>query len=231
MLSIVSIGYTWMNFMHIPSRGGASAPALPTPKMDLKMDESSGKIASDSTVNGNALQFAAGDDPEWAAGKLNNCVEFNVHNPTGTIVNMSDANNAFTITWWVCLDTAATTMEPMRLRSAAATQFTHYYRPSGNYTPEIYCKSTLVQGTHINPTRNTWIHNAVVATGSSCSLYYNGHLDASTSEANTFAAITKFDSNWDSSYPLTGRVDEYKLYDSELSATEVLAIYTAEGGL
>jgi hypothetical protein len=212
-----------------------------------KFDEGSTATTADSSGNGNTGTLGGSPLPAWtASGKLSNALVFNATLNTD-YVDVPDAaaftlSTGFTASAWVYATADPTDIEDI------VGQF--YFADAGGsgwglflnsgMLPSIAtanaAQSLLSSGTSLS--LNTWYHLAVVYTGGTTGtnglIYINGVLDTS----GTLNQVPQ-----DSAYtvrigaaPLAldngfqGRIDDVRVYNRALSATEIKTLYNGGSG-
>lgn len=97
-----------------------------------------------------------------------------------------------------------------------------------SYTAAVGGAQTNLSGTTI-PALNTWYHVAVTSSASSIKIYVNGALENTTTTLMSTSLGTSFDIGQhygDVNYRVWGRIDDVRVYNSELSLEEIQDIYT-----
>jgi hypothetical protein len=202
-----------------------------TPKAWLKLDESSGTVAADSSGHGWHGTLVNG--PAWVAGKINNAVSLSgsayATLPTGVVSTVSD----FTISAWVnvtgtsnwqrIFDFGTGTSAYMYLtpKNGVNGKVRYAILPSGGGSEQqIDGPAALATG--------TWTHVAVSLSGSTGILYING-VASGTNTAMTFKPSSLGNttqnyigkSQFSGDPYLTGAIDEFQIYNRALSAGEI----------
>ena len=205
-----------------------------------KFDETSGTTAADSSGYGKNGAVTSG---AWAAGKINNCLNFNGTTGSVTVPNLGTVFRQFTIATWVNL-TALPSGSGWAASSLASTDGwtsgslallflgpnsgtnANKFQFSLNGANEFWSSkdfSALV---------GTWAHVAVVydSIGGTMKIYVNGVLDSSSTISTTQGGdlSTLKIGSWNGNDRFfNGKLDDFRIYDTALSASEVLALYNA----
>jgi hypothetical protein len=198
-----------------------------------KFDETTGTILLDSSINGNHGVAIPG--ATRIPGKYNNCLSFNGTNQyvslgsPASLANLHASN--FSISVWVYVssdsDLIVMSSNPgwYLMTTNRSIQF-NLYRTAGVQ----YRKSVQ----YAFPSLNVWAHIVVTynATSKTIKIYANGSESAySTTVAgsgdptNDSASPKNIGRRSDGLYYFNGRIDEPAIFNSELTAAEVLSIY------
>ena len=203
------------------------------PAAELSFNETSGTVASDVTGNGWNGTLTGG--ASWVAGKSGNAVDLSGTNqyvalPSGVV----SSANAITVAAWVNLDTVSNWTRIFDFGSGTSNNMflTPKNGQTGNIRFEIYTNSISqrIDGTAPLQTGG-WHHVAVTLNGSTGTLYVDGvqvgtntgmTLKPSNMGATTQNWIGR--SQWSTDPYLDGRVDDFRIYNSALTAQEVTAV-------
>jgi hypothetical protein len=200
----------------------------------LNFDETRGTTATDVTTNGWTGTLVNG--PLWKAGKYNNAVDLDGTNdyvrlPTGVVDGLTD----FTVAAWVYLDAVSTWSRVFDF--GTGTSVNMFLTPRNGSTNTVRFAITTsgaggeqqINGTAALPS-GAWTHVAVTLSSSTGILYVNGaevgrngsmSLTPDSLGATTQNYIGK--SQYADPY-LNGRVDDFRIYSSALSPSEVGAL-------
>ncbi len=197
-----------------------------------RLDETSGTSAADSSGNGKNSTLNGG--VSWTAGRNGNAVSLNgsdgyVSMPAGIMNGLND----FTVVGWIRLNSNSTwnrifdfgtgTTVYMFLTGSAGSV------PRFAITTNSNGSEQQINGTSALST-GIWTHVAVTLSGTTGTLYVNGvqagqnanmTLKPSSLGNTTQNYIGK--SQWSDPY-LNGLVDEFRIYNRALSASEVLSL-------
>ena len=230
-------------YNRVLSSSEVSALYKGAPKGSWLLDEGSGTTTADSSGNGNTGTFTESPLPTWATGVTDDGLAFSgsggfVSIPASASLNnlQSQGNGGMTVMAWV-YPTSSTPNTQIFLDKGV---WTFGFFGSGAVILSHVCSTGLVQAyTAFNAIPfNQW--SQIVATwtgspsGSSMAIYLNGTPITRNSQD---CSGTMSD---DSSYPLTlggtlyhrnpfaGTLDDIRVYNRVLSASEVNALYNAK---
>lgn len=209
--------------------------AVTQPLVYFKLDETSGDTTD--TVEG---LIGVNTNVTYTTGKINNCAVYN-----GTAYHTVSDNaalkpvNAISFGGWVYI-TATSSYQMMCAKGENAGDTRSYeMRCFGTTTkPEIQMRagSAYIQARgNTNLGLNVWKHVIYTRSGTSHQIYVNGvsqTLEASTTQSGNIAYST--DAFWlgqrNGGLRLRGRLDEWAVWDVQLSASEVLELYNSGAG-
>lgn len=201
----------------------------------LRLDETSGTVASDSSGNGRAASLTGG--PAWSAGRLNNGLTLAAAStqygslPTGVAASLND----FTIATWVRLNTSAAWARIADFGSSTSNYLFLAPRSGSADLPRFAIRTTAVAEQIIDGSSpisaGVWTHVAVTLSGSTGTLYLNGVASGTNtamtlkpsslgSTARNYLGRSQFTAD---PY-LSATLDEFQLYGRALTATEVAAL-------
>lgn len=216
--------------------------ATPTDQwLRLKLDETSGTTASDST--GHNFSGTLTNGPTWtASGKLGRALSFDGSNdyvalPTGAVNGLTSA----TFSAWVYLNSVTTNSRIFDFGSGNVSGTTGSYMfltPRGTSAVRFaitiagYGSEQSIVGNAALPS-GAWTHVAVVLNGDTGTLYVNGtQVGQNTGMTLTPSSLGNSTQNWlgRSQYPpdpyLNGRIDDFRIYSRPLSGVEVSSLAT-----
>jgi Concanavalin A-like lectin/glucanases superfamily/Bacterial Ig domain/Calcineurin-like phosphoesterase len=194
-----------------------------------KFDETSGITALDSIGTNTATL----SNSSWVAGHTGNAVAFNGTSASGTAGTVDFGAGNFTVAHWVNVTAFKNFAGIFNNRSSTGTKLGFQTRTDGTstITALIAFGATSKSLAVANAVTGTWYHVAVsVDRAGFMKLYVNGtfvgQVDISAFSATS---ITNTDSvrigrDQASNY-YSGAVDELRIYNSVLSATDILNIY------
>jgi len=202
----------------------------------LKLDETGGITASDAADHGWTGTLVNG--PLWGAGKFGNAVALDGSNdhirlPNGVV----DGLTSCTISTWVNLDTVSDWSRIFDFGTGPTVNM--FLTPRNSVTGTIRFAITTggaggeqqITGSAAFPA-GAWTHVAVTLAGSTGILYVNG----TETGRNTSMSLTPDSlgittqnyigrSQYSADACLDGRVDEFRIYASALTASDVAALY------
>jgi len=201
----------------------------------LNFDQTSGTTAVDATGNGWSGMLI--DGTSWTTGIIENAVELDgtndyVNLPTGVVNDLTD----MTLATWVNLDSLNNWARLFDFGSGTTSNM--FLAPQSGITGlPVFAITTSGNGgeQRINSSEGiaagTWTHLAVIFSEGTGILYMNGvevgrnnsmTLTPSSLGETTQNYIGKSQYSWDPY--LNGRVDDFRIYDDALSASEVAAL-------
>lgn len=216
--------------------------ACSTPQTNIvahwKFDETSGTIAQDSSVNNNDGTLVNG--PTWTTGKIGNALSFDGVNDYVSIADSDslDLSGQFTLSLWY------------KPRSNIGVQ-SIFGKNNGNIYSEnsyglmqssswLYFKVDDINNGNLAPnwgplSNGEWYHLAGVFDGSSATVYVDGQSKASkTNSSFGSVRITSqpvYIGSLLSSWSLNGTIDDVRVYNYALSASEILGIFNSATSL
>jgi len=225
------------------SADSAEVAVVPSPlHVHLKLDESAGSVAADSS--GRAVDGAAANSPAWTAGRLDNALALAsassqyVALPPGALNGLAD----LTIMAWVKPATVVTNTRIFDFGNGVTPTATAggylFLSPSNggvlrcsltasgyNNEQRISASSALTAG--------VWTHVAVTLSGSTGRLYVNGALAGSNTaltltpaSLGTLANLYLGRSQFAADPYFNGAIDDFRVYSQALSASD-LALFAS----
>jgi len=216
-----------------------AVPALPpaAPIADWALDEGSGALAHDDS--GNAHHGTVEGGVEWVEGKFGTDLKLN--GSTGC-VKVPDSNaldlKEFTLSAWAKPEGTDNSDPIFFKEDESAFAYTLYvglqsgrgYEPEGSIEPHLY-ESKTVEGTK-TVSAGTWTNLALTYDGKTERLYVNGALVDSEASGNPINSagplLIGCAKNWGDGF--TGQIDNARIYNRALSATELKADETTPIG-
>lgn len=210
----------------------------PTPRVFLRLDETTGTTASDSSGNGWTGTLVNG--PVWVSGtdaKINGALKLDGVNdhvtlPSGVVSTLND----FTISFWTKLTSIGTFARVFDFNVGNANT-TMYLTPRATSTAgpvrfaiKVNGASQNLEGTSALPT-NVWTHVAVTLSGTTAKLWVNGNV-VGTNNAMTFkpsslgiTSVNYLGRSPSTSDPyLNGTIDEFKIFGRALLPSEITTL-------
>jgi parallel beta-helix repeat protein len=200
-----------------------------------KFDEGKGTAAADSSGNGN--KGALIGRPVWTTGKIGNALSFDGINDNVTVAdsNSLDLTSSFTLSAWV--NPASTFTD---FRSILIKNYKYYIYASvagycGDGSP-LGGFSETTDRTVCQPSPlpvNTWTHLAVTYNGSTLTLYRDGVAVATSNASGAPSPTTGTLQIGGSQFGeyFKGLIDEVRIHNKALSATEIQTVYQQDSGV
>ncbi|WP_146462651.1 cadherin-like domain-containing protein, partial [Rubripirellula tenax] len=199
------------------------------------LDETSGVVATDATGNGNHGTVTGG---AWGDGQLDGAIEFNVDGNISVPVSTFDTiGQEVTFAFWAYGgDTQPTNDSILYGVNSSGGRAFNVHLPFSNGA--VYWDAGNDAGyDRINKVadplvyKDSWHHWAFTknATTGTMTIYLDGQSWASaTGKTKAMAGITAFTfgANTNGSEGYDGRLDDVRIYDTELTAVDVLDLYT-----
>jgi len=202
----------------------ASAAVLKSPPSSLglvgywKLDDGTSTKATDFSGNGNTGTLTNG--PTWGAGKRGKSLSFDGTNYV-SIPTISLAGD-FSISFWSYLN-AVNGNEDAIVGKAAGGNDINFF----NQRVRIYNGTSDEIAASTAATIATWQHWTFTRSGTSYVVYLNGIQD-NTSTGTVFAYVLDVISKGNAG-TLRGKLDDLRIYNRALSATEISQLYSGGG--
>jgi hypothetical protein len=190
-----------------------------------KLDESSGTTATDSSGLGRNASVVG--TASWTAGKVNNCLQLN-GSTRAEVTNLMGSPKNVTLAAWANLTGADTNGAEV---ISIGNYFTIRLNESGASKALFYNGSTWVAASISQTYTNAgWKHFAAVFNDNqnTCKFYVNGTEVASVSTTVTIPysgqgtkTVIGAHGNSGTTYDLTGKIDEVRIYNRALCPTEI----------
>lgn len=196
------------------------------------LNEGTGLIANDSSGNGNKGTTTPSTAPTWVAGKRGGALKFDGVDDKITLGNISAFNFSYTLPF-----TLSAWVKPSALGSIGGiitkygtTAGTRQYAMNIRSTGTIQCLREVVPFNVFSTTVlqiDRWYHVSCVYNGSTMSLYINGQSDATPVSLGSVSPINENVNigNSENGDNFSGSVDEARIYNRALSATEIANLY------
>jgi hypothetical protein len=209
-----------------------------------KFDDTSGTTAADSSGYGNNGTINGGNNTTFTAGQYGNAITFGGANTDATYVTLPsslvDNMTTMTFTAWVKTSNTSEYTSLFTAGPTTSSSATKYmmFQPHGTRFTITANGGSAEQ--NITPggdlTANTWKHIAVTLSGSTGKLYIDGVLVAQntnmTFKPSDLAPTTSGNfigkSAWAQDKYLKGQVDDFRIYNRALSASEVTNVMNGQ---
>jgi O-glycosyl hydrolase len=195
-----------------------------------KFDEGTGTTTTDSSGHGNNGTLV--NSPTWATGKTGKALSFNSTTQKVDVGNSSTLNPTSAISVQAWIYTKAYTNYP-RIISKETTTIADPYAleltSSNNIRFFVGDGATETGTPDINVTLlNTWVHVVGTYDGQNIKIYINGVLKGQTPKTGAIPLKTTkvlIGSNPSSNRSFNGTIDDVKVWNKALTASEVLSEY------
>lgn len=187
--------------------------------------------------------FASGTGLSFVADRFGNtdsALNINAAGTTATILNLPVGNSARTISIWVKSNMTANSSTIFSYGNSSANAafgFGKYTTTtsSGGIKPIITTKTDFLLYGYANDLAWSepvipvnWNHFAVTYNGSIAAIYMNGVLQASGTKAwNTANTVFRLGLDTSGGASFVGAIDELKIYNSALTASEIMTLYNS----
>ena len=197
-----------------------------------KFDEGSGTAAADSSGNNNTGTLTNG--PTWTTGKIGGALSFDGTNDyVGASVSDSNLATTLTLSQWVKATSFAEFAGIISnfsdggmkvfINSGVTGGFGVGFRKVGGSYAECFSASTQL---------GVWYHLTVTYNTGAVNIYINGNLDktcnGNTTITNNSTFYIGYNNNNDAYFK--GLIDEVRIYNRALSASEVSELFNYTGG-
>ncbi|MES2923293.1 MAG: LamG-like jellyroll fold domain-containing protein [Verrucomicrobiota bacterium] len=215
-----------------PDSNVVSATTFPS-ELRLLFDEGAGSAAADNS--GHGWHGALVNSPAWAAGKSGSSVQLDGTNDHVTLPNgVASGLGNFTFATWVKLDALGSWSRVFDFGTGTDNYMflTPRVGTTGNVRFAIRTPAQaeqIINGTAPLPT-GEWTHVAVTRSGTLGTLYVNGAAVGSSTINLTPADLGRTTLNylgrsqWAGDSYLDGQLDDFRIYASALSATDLAAL-------
>jgi hypothetical protein len=197
-------------------------------------DDGVGTTASDSSGNGNTATLTNG--PVWTTGKVGGGLQFD---GIDDYVNLKNSFNTIglsttkTISAWIKPDVSATGLAVCIARTYGQS-CGFGITPVTNWKGSYWTTTAGSLNTSSAVVAGKWTHAVLVQSGSSVNLYIDGALAGTGSGATGVGAIASAvigaRPDLASGTYFRGTIDDVRIYDRSLSASEVSELYAYSGG-
>ena len=207
----------------------------------LKLDETSGSTAFDSSGNGNHGTLVNMADGDWVAGQIGNALDFDGGNDYVDCGNDDSLNitHEITMSAWINMSARPATNKWFNLHNKGDFGYAMYIQGADTALTTLGAYFDLDTGVKdlwnltsidIDPA-NGWAHVAVTFDNTDVKFYVNGVLDHTENEPGTIndnAGLDLIFVNGESEW-FEGSVDDVRVYNRALSEAEVGALYYLSG--
>ncbi|HAT68843.1 MAG TPA: hypothetical protein DCS20_04500 [Candidatus Yonathbacteria bacterium] len=202
----------------------ASAGTLRKPPNNLGLvaywpfNEGVGSTAGDASGNGHTGTLK--ESPTWTSGKLGRALSFDISDRIAFTNIITGTTN--TISVWIYLTADCSNYSSIFAQDSVDGLYC-YQSGSDNKLDFWY---TATPPDHFSNTAlalNRWYHVAIVNNAGSATFYLNGVADGTVASAPSFNANTIGGDTSLETFP--GKLDEVRLYNRALSASDVYALY------
>ncbi|MFA5863340.1 MAG: LamG-like jellyroll fold domain-containing protein [Phycisphaerae bacterium] len=192
-----------------------------------KLDNTSGTTAVDSSGIGNV--GTTYNSPSWVTGKISNCLSFDgsndyVQKTSASSLPAANANQTECFWFYVSSNPSAKKTALAVTGSSSAVNIGFVSSSGMKFGVWKYNNTVLVKAAM--PAAGAWHHAAYTKSGSTNTLYIDGSpVNTSTTSTNTASATTiNAGRTASGAYYWPGKLDEIRIYNRALSATEIAAL-------
>jgi hypothetical protein len=213
-----------------------ATPVIPNLITHWKLDEGTGTSASDS-VGSNHGTLTNG--PIWGSGQFGSAVTFDGVNDYINLPIMNVTGTGLTLTAWVKFSSFPNSDQRIISKANNNNANSHYWmlghtndggQQRLRFRLRTGSNTTTLNATSGNMLSNVWYHATATYDGTTMRLYLNGVQVASTSKTGSIATSSSIPVNIgrnpDNSNHLRGTLDDVRIYNRGLSASEINSIMT-----
>lgn len=214
---------------------------LPTPRTWWKFDEASGTVAHDGGTG--AHNGTVYGNPQWVAGQVGGCLDFDA---AGDYVDFGDVdefefgNNDFSVAFWFKTEGTHDIGGDLTGNGMLVSKYSFSYgrewflqqAANGKISFTTYLNDSGEGIVSTNSYSGQWVHCVGVRQGNKKYLYFNGVADVNgpcsgiTTGVSTKLLVGAIHSSMSHFYQyFNGKIDDVRIYNKALSATEVQALY------
>ncbi|MFA6005801.1 MAG: DUF2341 domain-containing protein [Patescibacteria group bacterium] len=198
-----------------------------------KMDENTGTTVADTSGNGGTMTFT-GNAPSWVVGKYGSAIRYNGTNSLATVPNSTPLNitgNAITLSAWVYLTAYPASYGVIYQKDGYADGYRMMIASTGQIYSDMKASERSMSSTGTVPL-NTWTLVNVTYDGAKMYTYINGASAGSLSvtPGNLTGTTASISFGLTEYPPITGSIDEARVYNRALSASEVSSLYNFAPG-
>jgi hypothetical protein len=185
-----------------------------------KLDETSGTAAADSSGNSNDGTLVNMDPAtDWISGQVGGALDFDGTNDYVNCGNGQslDITGDITIAFWLYLNDFSN--QPDIITKADYNQSYSVRVTSSGQIVFALNNNLLTSGSVLSTDR--WYHVTVTRQASDRKIYIDGQEDTSDTYGTAIGTVVGDMTLSSSSYPLNGRLDDVRIYNSALDANEI----------
>lgn len=208
--------------------GFASLAIAQTPLASWSFDDGAGCTTTEAVYPGTLGPDCSTNSPQWTAGMAGQALLFDGADDAVTIAPAPEmaSLNTLTLMAWIQHGTTTKYRSILDKRDGGTDGFDLYLDPSGRLFIRI---DNFTLASHTVVADDTWHHVAGTYDGTTLSLYIDGVLnrtaDVGTTTVETTGPLFIGQNYAGNSYTFDGTIDEARLYDTALTAENVLAVY------
>ena len=188
-------------------------------------EEGTGIRAEDNSINNNHGTLTLG--PTWTGGRVGGGLSFDGENDYVDINSAVISGTPFTLCTWYNMSASNGGTTPVWVGSTANDTNNYQFEIDSSSLIRFHTSGDTNADYTFSSSLNTWYHVCGVVSGSVKILYFNGQNVANGTFANNTVnrtAIGRKSTPTPSGY-FTGKIDEVRIYDRALSATEIYNLY------
>lgn len=201
-----------------------------------RFDENSGTVAADMSGNGNTATLVG--SPSWVSGRVANALQFNGTSNYAVVPNSTSLTiaNAITVMAWVKGPAAGVWQKVVGKGPDATEEYGLYFKPGSGW---CHIEAGISGGQRLMESGtiadNTWHQCVFTYDGTTMTLYVDGVVTASLAQTgviNTSAesvSIGAEKTSTSQTYYTNAAIDDVRIYNRALSASEIQQIYAGNG--
>ena len=222
----------------------ASGNKLPEPLAYYSFDESQGQTVNNTGLGGSSLNGTKGadsaastDDPTWKTKnncKSNGCLSFDGGDITQHSNSGFDLPTEHTISAWIHPTSfPATLSQILDSQTSPGVQNNQYNLYLNSNTGELRTYATANCTTTETIELDTWSHVATTYSPGSLNLFINGSLVLTCNQTKSAVttSLIRIGGRTTAQYPFNGFIDEVKIYNTALTADQIIQDMNAGGSL
>ena len=201
-------------------------------------EDATGTKATDFSGQGNTGTLTNMDaNTDWVAGKIGKALDFDGVDDymTATASTLPTGSNPVTVAAWFYVNSYDNIRTAIAGYGQLATNYANFEMIIGtsgeNRRIMIVTEGTSMYGT-ASVTTGIWHHGVIIDDGTNMEIYLDGQLDASAARLSVSNKLSQYVYigdyiNQSESWELNGKVDDVRIYNRALSATEILTLYNS----